>query len=75
MAGHPCDSTRHPLSFSGIEKVYYISGSEQAETLWAEEYAKKGAPWSAQGPRRGRLRWVGGWVGILQLSECCEMAS
>ncbi|CAK9030418.1 Adenylate kinase isoenzyme 1 (AK 1) (ATP-AMP transphosphorylase 1) (ATP:AMP phosphotransferase) (Adenylate monophosphate kinase) (Myokinase) [Durusdinium trenchii] len=25
-----------------IEKVYYISGSEQAETLWAEEYAKKG---------------------------------
>ncbi|CAK9031713.1 Adenylate kinase isoenzyme 1 [Durusdinium trenchii] len=32
-----------------IEKVYYISGSEQAETLWAEEYAKKGAPWSESG--------------------------
>eukprot|EP00435_Cladocopium_sp_Y103_P031288 s2932_g7.t3 len=25
-----------------IEKVYYIHGSEQAETLWAEEYGKKG---------------------------------
>ena len=25
-----------------IEKVYYIHASEQAETLWAEEYGKKG---------------------------------
>eukprot|EP00438_Fugacium_kawagutii_P027262 Skav214355 [mRNA] locus=scaffold86:483215:498428:+ [translate_table: standard] len=24
-----------------IDKVYYVQGSEQAETIWAEEYAKK----------------------------------
>ena len=29
-----------------IEKVYYIHGSEQAETLWAEEYGKKGVTWT-----------------------------